>query len=296
MILVLIIALAGAFLFFIRSGAFYRTFYFRSKGAVQIQVLSGEESFPHTGDLNLYRDKVRYLEPIRTLDLSENRGFSNIFYLDTGNYRIMVRRGSQVEWILFYLPPMAYQDDVLILDVKSSVIPRKPLLIQTHISNAMTNQDLGAKSTVFVQLEEDQWSELKDRTLETGRAYRLKIECPGYYTRYLNAPLQFYQDRLDLQIQMIPLPGILRVSHSLDRLNLLVDGEKCLPGGGENRNIVKFGRITKGTKEWELSPGAYTLRWKSGESVVEESLAVESSGIYEYSLRKIDDRLIVESD
>ena len=296
LILFSVAVLAGTSLFFVRTGAFYRTFYSRSKGALQIQVLSGDESFPHTGDLNLYRDKVRYLEPIRTLDLSENRGFSDIFYLDTGNYRIMVRWGSQVEWILFYLPPMAHQKDVLILDVNSPVIPRKPLIVQTCISNAMTNQDLGENSVVSVQFEDGKWSELKNQELETGHAYRLKVECPGFYPRYLNTPLQFYQDRLDLQVQMIPLPGVLKVANSADRLTLLVNGEKYLPGGGENRDIVKFGRIEEGAWEWVLSPGVYNLRWKSGESVVEESLSVETSGIYEYSLRKIDDRLIVESD
>ena len=292
--LLLLLSLGSILFLSLKNGSFYRLFFQDRKGAVQIRLVANDVNFPHSGDLNLYRDKSSYLEPLQRLDLAGQEGFSEVYYLNSGNYRVMVRWGSQVEWILFYLPPLSQQgEDLLLLEIKSPEVPRKNLNIRSRISDALSGVSLDSRADLLVGLE-DKWVSPGDLVLETGSSYRFMVSCPGYYPRYLNVPLQFYQDNLELKIQLIPVAGTLTVEHQLESLALLLDGKKTAVGGGMEKELLRFGNIEEGVRVWSLSPGDYKLDFLHGESEKSVSLHVEAGEEYYYSVGLKEGALLVE--
>jgi len=293
-LIIFILLLASGFSLSLYTGNFYRFFSRESRGVFQLHILSEDDSFLHTGDLHIYRDRSRYLESVKEVDLSRNYDYSDKYYLKTGNYRIMVRWGSQVQWILFYLPPMSRQQEDSILEIQSPRIPRKVLNIRSYVSDALTGENLSDFSAVLVQKDGNSWSSVDDLSLLSGNAYSFKIFCSGYYPRYLNIPLQFYQNELNLQVQLIPLPGILSIRHDLEDLTFLVNGEKRIIGGGAEKKLLQFGSVSAGSYEWQLSPGEYELKWITGNSVLEKKITVKSSGQYAYVIQHIGDNLLAQ--
>lgn len=292
---VLILLGAAGFTLSHYPGGYFRLFSRESRGVFQLHIFSEDDSFLHSGDLHIYRDRSSYLEPVKEVDLARNYDFSDKYYLKTGNYRIMVRWGSQVQWILFYLPPMARQEEDAVLEIQSPRIPRKDLNIRSSVSDALTGESLSDLSAVSAQEEDGRWSSVDELSLLSGDAYSFKVSCPGYYPRYMNIPLQFYQDELDLQVQLIPLPGILSIRHDLEELTVLVNGEKKITGGGAEKELLQFGSVPAGSHEWPLSPGVYNIKWISGDAVLEEKIYVKSSGQYGYTIQHIGDDLQAES-
>lgn len=290
--MILVLLIVAVFSLSLYTGTYYRLFSRESRGVFQLHILSEDDSFLHTGDLHIYRDRSRYLEPVKEVDLARRYNFTDKYFLKTGNYRIMVRWGSQVQWILFYLPPMSRQKEDSILEIQSPRIPRKALNIRSYVSDALTGANLSDLSEVLVQKNGDSWSPVDELSLLSGDAYSFKVSCTGYYSRYLNIPLQFYQNELDLQVQLIPLPGILSIRHDLEKLTLLVNGEKKITGGGAEKEILQFGSVPAGTHEWQLSPGEYELKWMAGDFVLEKKITVISSGLYAYDIQHTGDDLL----
>ncbi len=271
----------GLFLFLLflgffsfQTGGVYRLFFRNTHGQLQVRIFQGED-FPHAGDLILYKDKTTHLEQIKAFDLNRSDGLGRALFLKSGHYRIMVRWGSQVEWQLFYLPPLDEQNEPFFLDISTPEIPRKVLSVEIAVRDSRSGRELSDSATLSVFLN-NRWVAYEDSSLSTGNAYRFRIDCPGYNSRYLNVPLQFYQDHLKLGVQLVPHVSGLRVESDLENLALYVNGQSSLMGGGEDPSLQRFGKIKSESQEWELYPGDYSLLFSSGDKKLNVDMTLQA--------------------
>ncbi len=286
LILIGILAAAGGVLYgSLQTGDFYRLFMKNSRGELKITVSSAEEDFFQAGDFNLYRDRARFLEHLGTYGMTDDAVRGGSLFLEAGNYRLMTRWGSQVEWNLFYLPPLSELEDGFVLDLKSPSVPRKALQVSLDVVDSYTGRDLQDQTELAVYYN-DQWVESARVSLQTGNAYRFRIQCPGYYPRYMNVPLQFYQDHLKLGVQLIPLAAELSVLSEVEGLSLKVNGKTSLMGGGEDPEKLRFGKLGPEEEVWELVPGEYMIIISDGERQLVRSLILQSGD--EAALRIVD--------
>jgi len=289
--LVLLLALLGGCgITLLRTGLWYRWFRADRKGAFTVKVLETSEIPGPAGEILLYRDRTRFLEPLGELTLSDdNPGQTDVQYRDRGAYRILTRWGNQVEWISFYLPPLSERQDVLDVEVVRPAPVRKNLNIHLDVRDALTGRDITGTALLEVQADGNQWTAAGELPLLTGQGYRFRVSLEGYISRFFNIPVLFYQDELRLRADLIPEPGRVVISHDLDRLSVKVNGKSRFPGGDPQLGDIRAGRLPEGDREWALSPGDYVFSWHGRDWEEERLLRIHSGDSYRILIRQEPD-------
>ena len=289
-----ILAITGGLMYgSLRTGTFYRLFLKNSRGELKIDVAYDGKVFFQAGDLNLYRDRTRFLEHVGAFTMNDPAVQGKSLFLEAGNYRLMTRWGSQVEWRLFYLPPLSEKVDGLVLEMKSPSVPKKALKVSLDVTDSYTGLNLLGQAGLAV-FENDHWVEAAAASLQTGDAYRFRIQCPGYYTRYINAPLQFYQDSLKLIVQLIPLAAEIRIESELEEVLLKVNGKTSLLGGGIDPQKIRFGKLRAEANFWELVPGEYQLTFIEGDRVLNLTMNLKSGETTNLRISDREGELVVD--
>jgi serine/threonine-protein kinase len=195
---------------------------------------------------------------------------SERLYLETGRYRLKVNLEGQLYWESFFLGSRSLQKQHLDtsaaqrVEIQLEQTPSLPLEVRYTVSDIRSGEDLSDSTTFFIFLNENwiRWNRRSANSLTTGAGYRFKFERAGYYPQTFNLGIKPYQPLLQLQVQLIPHPGTLKISSDAEGLQILLDDSPAYLSGGRDRIYQALEPLEAGTRELILDPGEYLLTVK----------------------------------
>jgi serine/threonine protein kinase len=195
---------------------------------------------------------------------------SERLYLETGRYRLKVNLEGQLYWESFFLGSRSLQKQHLDtsaaqrVEIQLEQTPSLPLEVRYTVSDIRSGEDLSDSTTFFIFLNESwiRWNRRSANSLTTGAGYRFKFERAGYYPQTFNLGIKPYQPLLQLQVQLIPHPGTLKISSDAEGLQILLDDSPAYLSGGRDRIYQALEPLEAGTRELILDPGEYLLTVK----------------------------------
>ena len=211
---------------------------------------------------------------------------SEKLYLETGRYRLKLNLEGQLHWESFFLASRSLQKQHLDtasgrrLVIRLEQIPALPLEVRYRATDIRNGEDLSATTEFFVFLEERwvRWNRTVAGLLTTGRSYRFKFERPGFYPQTFNLMIKAYQPLLQLDVQLIPLPGRLEITGAGEGLRLLLDDSPYFQSGGKKRVYRALDPLEAGKRELVLDPGEYLLTLKRDDQLSRSiSLTIRSN-------------------
>ncbi len=277
--------LAGSFAS-VKSGLFFRLFMSGKMGAFSIVIENegSSRSFPpERVELFKIGKKGLFSSGGSRLSLRE----SGLRYRESGFYRIRIEWGNRVQWRSFYLPPFVDKREGLALVFTAPPFRQNPVALKVHLKNALGSEMLSSEGGVYLSSEKG-WEPLADDSLLlSGNSYLLGFSVPGYEEQTLELDLDFYENEVFLDVELMPLSGHLAVQHNLEKLSLKVNGKRQLRR--EDGSVNKFGTLNMEENDWDMSPGVYQLTWSGNGWSQEQKLTVRSGETVLY-------RIIPEGD
>ncbi len=211
-------------------------------------------------DLDFHENKSRESEESYTLE-------SDKLYLETGRYRVKVNLEGQLHWETLYINPRRVQRAQIDtaaaqrVDITLVQTPALPLEVRYSATDIGSGEDL-SDSTIFSVFEDDRWVHWNPwlaQRLTTGASYRFRFERSGYYPQSFNLLIKPYQTLLQLQAQLVPRPGTLRIVSESQKLSFLLNDSQTYTSGGLDRKSIKIEPLRAETRELVLDPGEYLV-------------------------------------
>ena len=255
----------------VKSGLFFRFFMADRMGAFSVIIESegASRSFSPEG-MELFRVKPGSVKSLGISRLSvPGDGFR---YRESGFYRIRMEWGNRIQWRSFYLPPLSKDKEGLSLHFTAPPLRQNPITLTINLRDALNSASISRKDAVYLSVD-GEWEPLSDDSLLlSGNRYLLGFSVPGYEEQTLELDLEFYEDELILDVELLALPGHLSVQHNLEKLSLKVNGKRRL--SREDGSVNKFGSLNMEGNYWDLSPGVYQLTWSGNGWSQEQKLTV----------------------
>lgn len=288
------IILLGVSFYFFKKGYHYEYLKAREYGALRIIArVSGKYKKPEENYINasLFRmEKNKYKrvnDIIFNFKVDKNNKKTNYYslksqkvYLKTSNYRIRVNIENELYQKDFYLNPRITQKkerisyDAKIIQFKYKTIPRLPLKVYYSVKDINTRNDITNETGLFIYyykkwLKWEVFTKIKKykEILTSGKKYRFKLINKGYYTKYLRLYILPYQTILALEVDLVPIPGILKLKSNYAGLDILLNNSNYYFSGGKDRRYKKIKPSTKKYQKLLLPPGDYFITVKESGSL-----------------------------
>lgn len=278
--IILVLGLGSAAVW--KTAALYKYILPQRYGSFTLSIIAKEqgESFPFES-LQLYSGSEAEGEVFQKEDLKDSR----IFYKKSAYYKLMIRWGNRVEWLSFYLPPLSVQESPRKIELHAPALISQPVDLRLSVKDALTGEALDFDDSLFIQNSGGEWLPFRDGgMIFSGERYHFKLAVPGYYERSFSRTLNFYENELLLNEELLPLPGELIVHHNLEHLILEVNGHKRLYDGGAEASVHRFGSLNMEGESWLLAPGVYQLQWSGRFTEQRQKLTVRSGEIVVYRI------------
>ena len=242
----------------VKSGLFFSAFMPNRIGAFSVLIESEKSADSFSPEkMELFRVKNDILKSLGNFKIPQIE--KQLSYRESGLYRMRMEWGNRVQWRSFYLPPLSQEENGISLLFTAPPIRQNPVKLSVHLSDALSSKALDSEDTVYISSEKG-WEILpKDSLLLSGESYSLGFSVPGYEEQTVDLDLDFYEDEVILDIELIPRSGQLSVQHNLEKLSLTVNGKKRLRR--EDGTYNRFGALNMEGNLWNLSPGVYHLTW-----------------------------------
>lgn len=235
---------------------------------------------------------------------------SRPFFLPARGYRLKIILPGEVYWQSFTLrsfrdQKVAENPGLHRVELKAPV--RQPISLRTDVRDALSGAALSEHAELQVEttlgLEAYPFSE-SGRSLESGRVWRFHVSHPGYEKQIFSLFLSPKETLLNLQVELLPVPAILRVVRADEDTNFTINGSNTVDlyyrsnlenGEGftiapfklEDFSTIKDGRL-------KLAPGSYRLEssLKDQQAGIDLNLAsAEEVTVY---VSEIDGKPIIE--
>lgn len=278
--IILTLGIASAAIF--KTSVLYKYILPERYGSFSVSIVGREqgESFPFES-LSLYSGSETEGRLYNSDDLKDSR----ILYKKSGYYRMMIRWGNRVEWVSFFLKPLSSQESFQKIELYAPALISQPVDLSLLVKDALTGKDLELDDSLFIQDAEGAWIAFNEGSLIfSGASYNFKLSLPGYYERFFSRTLNFYENELQMNEVLFPLPGELIVHHNLERLILKINGHRKFYPGDVNSSVLRFGSLDMEGESWLLPPGVYQVQWSGKFSNQLQKLTVRSGEIVVYRI------------
>ncbi len=312
---VLILLLAGGSFAYLK-GMHYRYLQCSKFGAIQIQ-LEIEKPLKKGGDMNivthLFKDDNITIPDIdgemRYKIREENEGHllveSDVRYLEPGTYRIKTTIDNQVIWTNIYLEAMKTEGsffdfgDIRHINMSWSSYRPLPLSIEMKARERGTGKDLSdtalvsiLKDNVYVPLEA-----VADK-LETDNVYKIRVSAEGYHSNDYHLRIQPYQTSLQLDVQLVPKEGFLRINGWNPLIRFRINGKKTVLSGGFPGELTALDIWGETGTPLALSPGDYILsfQYKGEPEDYQITVVQDETIVFNMNLDEKEKTLTVEKE
>lgn len=189
-------------------------------------------------------------------------------YFPAGNYKIDAIIENKKYFHSFYLDPRIVQkEDIKTFKKKTiSLYIEQPRSKAISISHSIRNNTTGSRITnitdikIYSNKKWLDWRKYNNNYLKSGRTYYFKYNTPGFYEKKVTVPVDRSMDKLELKIQMIPIPGTLVIESNYKGLDILINNHKSGYSGGKRKKYIPFGKSDdKKPRSFILEKGQYEL-------------------------------------
>lgn len=179
---------------------------------------------------HLYKPENATLVELMDLPLRRSKDSSHlrsrVVSLPVGTYRLNWSLGERIVWRSFYLESIrASRKEGAYPIVLEEILGDPPVFImklEPKVLDAVTKEEIQAEIT---------WSRL-DRSgekLESGGTYKFNIEAPHYRPTNLSIGTSPWRRELAIQVELWPLPGMLRIRNTSPRTQKIrIDGKRYI--------------------------------------------------------------------
>lgn len=274
----------GAGLFGYLQNFHYEWFMAGEYGAFQISVKIAKQLKKTPGELYVHpqifiddADKIPevpylqlYVKECKTEETKSDYVFrSPVFYLPSGHYRWKLSAENRVFWNSYFLNPRTIQRnraDTRQARVIEFVIPA-PAPHPVKLNYTVKDQLNGTDITYGTRLQyrggtRDRWQDWTGEPaagLLSHRAHYFKFSRAGYYDRIFDPYIQPFQDELDIEAALIPLPGKVTVSSAVPDVKLALDNAQTYRSCEEGGKIVPVQPAGETPVTLLLSPGEHLI-------------------------------------
>jgi len=307
-----VLCIAGICGYAWKTGLIHRTILSRSYGELAVslrlptQIKQPEDVFIKA---RLYvNDGSDFPEvPVSPLSftLAEDHNDSRVYrfesspvYLAPGQYRIKVMVEGRVYWKSFTLYPLKGSNgedgDTLSLSFSLAGIESLPLSLTLGSYDAVSGRNITSLSR-YLFLVGSSWvplSDLPPSQLTSSSIVKCRVEASGYYSEEFSLKVAPHQSELDIQANLVPLPGTLTVNAPKKTMRLTINGKRSLILGGRELQEASLAGFSGGKQSWEIPSGRYDIEVGVAKSLSRVSVEVtpgeetrlvisESHGVYQ---------------
>ncbi len=290
---ILLILLIGGGAFAYAKGMHYRYLLSSRYGGFQVQLQipkpakRGEDLFVASTlfiddnaaipDIN---KAVRYKLSEETDDMVTF--LSSPVYLPPGAYRLKTVIDSQVIWKNIYLKPMkmtrSLRDFGSLRQINLSWTSYHPLPLKIDIKprDRKTGKDLSDIAVVEI-MEKNAFVPIDQLAspLMSDNVYKIRVTAEGYYSNDYHLRIQPYQSILQLDAQMVPVEGYVKVDGWNDSIEIRIDGDERLLSAGFPGEIVDLTEDGAFDQKIPLEPGEYVFSFTYKNTTVELRVDIE---------------------
>ena len=210
-------------------------------------------------------------------------------YLKASNYRTRIEVESQLYQEDFYLNPRIIQREekdsleAKIIQVNNKIILRLPIMLYYSVNDRESSINITNETNLFIKYRKKwyKWEKYIELTnfktlFTTGKSYRFKFSKEGYHSKLYRIYVEPYQTSLNLQVNLIPIPGILLIKSKYKGLDILLNNSNYYSSGAINRKYREIYPSQLKYQKLYLSPGDYFITVKKSNSISKtERISIE---------------------
>ena len=201
-------------------------------------IMKSRRIYLYEGDYNIRLD-------------AENENFEENITVDTGYIQKNVPKN--IEFTLKPEVPIPFKMDYNVYDMVSG----RELTQDTNLKVSYERKGTWSNINQLTQ-----GVETLSNIFVSGRPYSFKFEMDGYYKKIYTVRVDPYQSAVNLNINLIPIPGTLSIRANFAGLDILLNNSAYYFTGGESRKYMKIHITTLKKQNLKLSPGEYFLTVK----------------------------------
>lgn len=275
-----------------RLGLFYEWFQSSTHGRFQIEITASAETRNASEifrRIDIFEDDDDSIPAVQKKVLffprkknDDNQWIFRSFpvYLPSGNYRMKIQVEEHLYWQNLFLPSRTEQkidgasEKGEQIQVDISTIQPRPFEFKYTIRDRDSGRNLMAESSVLFQ-KGNNWIEQNQMEFISGAVYRIRFEREGYYSKAFHIFVAPYQEIVNLDVQMVPLPGTFHMDIPDLALTVTLNGKDYVISGSKDAEPYTLGRVSESFSV-PLAPGNYHLLVKYRKSEVEREITIKS--------------------
>lgn len=300
-LLIPVVLLAGAAGWLYQQGYHYRYFYAEEYGAFQfdLKVKKGHKNLEELYikpvlyhntkkglkqvkdiSMELSQPKVKTAKKTSTIQLS-----SKPLFVKSGTYTFLLYVENEQFRESFFLKPLS----VLEKGKKQSVThqmmfkaqqqpPRLPVEISFKINDVHSGKQISNKDLNISIRRRGRWVDWNDfylnlksiRDFHSGARYKFRVDKEGYHKKYMNVTVRPEQTQVNLNINLIPVPGTYKIRSQTEGLSLMIDNKTRYISGGKGRQVKEIPTLKKNYQTVRLNPGTYYFTFKKNHLISDD--------------------------
>ena len=208
-------------------------------------------------------------------------------YMPSGLYRLVVDVDNKMYQRDFFLKPRAAQktekefSNAQVISMIHVPIHGLPLSISFDVRDSSSGRIITNETDCFISSYNRwlKWQDFISRPesrgfLESGKKYIFLFQNTNYYGRAVIVEVQPHQAQVEIQAELVPVPGVLLIKSSEPGVEMLINNNAYYVEGGSTARIVKLETLSPEIRRVVLSPNSYYITARAGRLVKTESIEI----------------------
>jgi tRNA A-37 threonylcarbamoyl transferase component Bud32 len=208
-------------------------------------------------------------------------------YMPSGSYCLVVDADNKVYQRDFFLKPRTAQktdkefSDAQVISIAHTPIRALPVSIEFELRDSSSGKIITDETDCFINYW-NRWVKWRDfianpasrEFLVSGKRYFFTFQSNNYYGRALSIDVLPHQVQVEIQTELVPVPGVLLIKSSEPGVDMLINNNSYYIEGGYNTRIVKLETLSTEVRRMVLSPNRYYITARIGRLAKTESIEI----------------------
>lgn len=208
-------------------------------------------------------------------------------YMRTELYRLMVDIDNKIYQRDFFLRPRTVQklekefSNAQVISISHTPLVSLPVSITFDIRDSSTGKTITDEANFFINYY-NRWIKWQDfirkpasgEFLESGKTYFFRFQNENYFDRIVSIDVLPHQADVNIQAELVPLPGTLLIKSSEPGVEVLINNAPYYIDGGFNTRYLKLEPLSARVMHIVLSPNSYYITARIGRLVKTESIEI----------------------
>jgi len=208
-------------------------------------------------------------------------------YMRSELYRLMVDIDNKIYQRDFFLKPRSVQklekefNNAQVISINHTPLGAIPVSITFDLRDSSSGKTITDEVDCFINYY-NHWVKWQDfikkpasrEFLESGKTYFFRFQNQNYFNRIVSIDVLPHQAEVNIQAELVPLPGTLLIKSSEPGVELLINNALYYMDGGYNTRFSKLEPLSSRVMHIVLSPNTYYITARIGGLVKTESIDI----------------------